>query len=268
LPFSLGTWRPDGIAPAYLVSRYGGLTFVSPQGQLAGVLQPGGYVISDVLSRGVDFDEDGRDEQVCLARGVLLHIQGPPDPRSVSWEGQPDHPEIYHAVQVAEPAWEPDIEGPETLVFQPCSWMSRRMVVVARSNYLGLYDGKLKKWQYQWVSPSRCEAADFACRAGLLRLVVATADQVLWEFDWDSSSLLPRISSRFLSRRVRRLQLTDRGILLVDSRGILVLPTRGQENLVASGDFADAAMVSVQGRPAVLATTQTGDVLRLDYVSP
>lgn len=273
MPYSIGTWRrgSDGTA-ALVVSRYGTLSFIDPQGNFEGVQMPGGYVTPTMLSEGVDFDGDGSEEQLVLSRGNLLQVHGDNTPYVTQPNGSQFYPQVYKVKRLKDLAWTGVIDGPQPIAFESFDWAgTRRTVFVARNNYLGVYDGKLNKWAFGWVPLTKLTGAALAESTGnKLTIVAATADGLLWRMSW--TSILndkPKFSVKALADPARRVAGTPEGsgpIVIVGEAGLYRMNQPGQLEKIADGSFVDARFLpaDADGRSAVVATTGQGKVVRYD----
>lgn len=273
MPYSIGTWRSDSDGTASLVvSRYGTLSFIDPQGNFEGVQMTGGYVTPTMLPEGIDFDGDGAEEQLVLSRGNLLQVHGDNSPYVTEPNGGQFYPQVYKVKRLQELAWTGAIDGSRPLAFEPFEWAGAdRTVFVARDNYLGVVDGKLNQWAFGWVPLTKLHDAALAESTGkALTIVASTADGLLWRMSWHSIlNDKPKFSVEALADPARRIAGTPEGsgpVVIVGSEGLYVMDEPGRLRRIADGSFVDAAFLPADagGRSAVVATTSRGEVVRYD----
>ncbi len=271
MPFALGFWRPgpDG-ACKMVVARYHSFSFLDAAGRLEGVLMTGSYVQPGLLPRGVDFDRDGVEEQLCIARGALFHLDGSPKPEVRDPGGAKFYPQVYAARRIRAPVWDRRLNGGPIRCVQLLPWGDgRRFALIARDDYLGVYDGRKRRWAFTWtpVTTLRCAAVTQAGSQNL-RVLAVSADDLLWELWWSGDlSKLAEFRATHLPDRVVACSAgaAGCGALLCADRGLYLFLPQGRLTRIAPGRFADARWLPRPGRPpGVVALTGDGDVVRFD----
>ncbi|MGC9318950.1 MAG: hypothetical protein ACP5KN_13035, partial [Armatimonadota bacterium] len=268
MPYSLGLWRrgPDRAA-RIVVSRYCAFSFLDERGEFEGVLMAGGYVTPELLPEGLDFDGDGRDEQVCLARGTVWRISGTSEPYVSEPEGEMFYPQVYRAEALREPAWSAHIDGPRTFVFEPVRGEDPpRHVLVVRQNYVGGYDGREHRWAFTWAPLVDMTAA--TCRQspdGLIEVAAVTRDGVLWTFRWHGDlEQAPERDARPVSATVTAMSAGADGELVLATPYGLVLERDGQGARILDGAFTDVALLGGRVADGIIAARDDGRIVRLD----
>ena len=267
MPFALGLWRPgtDG-RNRIVVARYHCFSFIGDKGQFEGVLMLGSYVQAGLLPYGIDFNRDGVQEQLCISRGALMHLDGEAEPEVRDPGGARFYPQVYSAKRVRAPTWDQRLNGGPILAFKALPWGdgAPRYVLVVRDDYLGIYDGLERKWAFTWVPVVSLRAAAVAgSNQDSLRLLAVTADDLLWELKWEGRlDKLASFETRPLPDRVNRIrtspQLPNQALLAGD-RGLYLLQGNDSLALVARGSIRDAHFLS---NDQVVAVSKDGEVLR------
>jgi hypothetical protein len=272
MPYDFGLWRPDaGGKRKMVVSRYGACSFLDRAGDFEGVLAIGGYVTPAMLPYGIDFNGDGRDEQLCLVRGAVVHLDGDPTPTVRDPAGAYFYPQVYSSTRVAEPAWDTRIDGSPVMLFKPLAWGGgpRTYVLVVRDNYLGIYDAAERKWAFTWVPLVGIRsAAVISSEASRVTLLALTADDLLWKLDWkDNLGTLASFHAAPTEDTIRRMTAdpgTPGVALLCGAKGLYQL-TGDEWTRIAGGSFQFAeAIPGRDGRiDSVVAIDTSGRVARM-----
>jgi hypothetical protein len=277
MPFSVGAWRQSpGAAPTFVVARYHSFSFLDSKGKLEGVLSDGSYVQPAMLPMGIDFNGDGAQEQICVARGNVIQVYGPQDKRVEEPNGFYFYPQVYHIKKLGEPAWDDRLDGAPILAFEPIQTgriteQRPRYIVIAREQYIGVYDGLEKKWAFTWAPlvPLRA-AAVVEQDPRHLRILAAAEDNSLWDLHLGGS--LEKIESF----NVNRLPDTVNQIaadpsmpgtaLLAANHGLYRLEKDLSLTRLAKGAFVDVLKISegVNKTDSIVAVTRGGSVRRLD----
>ncbi|MEA3401463.1 MAG: hypothetical protein U9R79_09520 [Armatimonadota bacterium] len=268
MPYSMGLWRrgPDGAAKI-VVSRYCAFSFLDERGEFEGVLHAGGYVTPELLPEGLDFDGDGRDEQVCLSRGTVWRISGSSEPHVAEPEGELFYPQVYRAEALREPAWSAHIDGPRTFVFEPVRGEdASRHVLVVRQNYVGMYDGREHRWTFTWAPLVDMTAATSRqSEDGLIEVLAVTRDGVLWTFRWDGDPEQgPERDARPIAVTVTAMAAGADGELLLATPEGLVLERDGRSGRILDGAFTDVALLGRRAADGIIAARDDGRIIRLD----
>ncbi len=271
-PFAIGPWRPAGSAPGLAVARYHCFSFIGADGKLEGVLMNGSYVQPAMLSRGIDFDADGHEEQLCLGRGVLFRLHGPLDQRVEDPNSSTFFPQVYHAERLPEPAWEDRIDGAKPLVFQSVkvggsSEGRPRFVMSVRDNYCAMYDGTSNRWAFSWVPLVSIRAAAVV-RDEPDRVAIAaiTEDGFLWRLEFGSDpSKLAKFSVHPLSVELNDVAAVNGGpgqLVLAGRQGLYLCNEEGSLSQIAQGSFLEARPATPAG--GIIAVGQDGSIQRFD----
>lgn len=268
MPFAMGLWRPnaDG-ARKFVISRYGSLAFLDEQRRLEGVLMFHAYASPGMLPRGVDFDGDGKEEMLTLERFNLVHTGGDAKP-SVRGGGAPQFwPQVYEHLAVTNPKVGESslLSGAPIHFFEVLNHFGGqpRFAFIARGDYVGLYDGKDRKWAMAWRPPAPISAASVVREtAERFELCLTTVDGLLWSITWDARRPgRPAISITPLPLAVRQIQPgpdRDGSAVLAAEEGVFLRAADGSLSQIARGAFERVAWVS----PAQIAASNArGQVL-------
>ncbi|MCC6683042.1 MAG: hypothetical protein IT445_19260 [Phycisphaeraceae bacterium] len=272
MPYSIGLWRLTPQQPAGLiVSRYGWFSFIDHDGRFDGLLTAGSYVMPRLLAEPLDFNGDGTLEQLCLSSGRIWKVSGPRDERIPQPGGYYYYPQVYHTQGVEEPVSMPmSVEGPRVFTMQSLALAGgNRYVLVARSNYLGIYDARTNQWCFTWIPLVEITAStvvrdtDDSCIA-----LAVTRDRMLWQLEWNSDP------SRLSAHRADSFPDDLRGMapmkepgnaLLCGTKGLHVRMQDGTLIQIADGPFANVIdnqtnVVAVRDDGSVIQLTPTGDI--------
>lgn len=272
-PYGIGLWRPDAQGRhKIVVPRYGGVSFLDENGEFEGLLAVGGYASSAILPYGIDFNGNGQEEQLILERFRVVHLDGEAIPYISEPGGSRYFPQVYVGQMISQGDSPASLTGARVLVFEALPWGSgNRYVAVVRETFVGIYDARARNWVFRWhpVAPLR-SAAITRAHADRLRIVAATADNLLWELDWRGTlESLHQFKARPLSDSPRRMHanpaLTD-CVLLPGRHGLYLLAGSSELFKLAAGAFHDSRFIrDGEHEPiSIVATTRSGDVLRLD----
>ncbi len=272
LPYSFGLWRGGvGQGRKMIMARYGWMSFLDHEGKFEGVLSMGGYVTPALLAQGIDFDQDGTEEQLCLARGVVLQIDGEPEPTVRDPGGHLFYPQVYSVSRTLEPAWDRRIDGPRVILFRPLiqEGVRARYVLIVRENYMGIYDGLEKKWAFAWKPTVSIQSAALSqWKAGDLGVTILTRDDLLWRLRFkDGLKELSDYSVRPLGYTFSAIAAQEDGkeeILLSGNEGLFLM--RGSDKLrrIAEGVFQTAQFLP-GGQMAIIAITAKGEIIRMEW---
>jgi hypothetical protein len=276
-PFSVGLWRQSAAsAPSWVIARYHCFSFLNNDGTFEGLLQEGSYVQPVMLPEGIDFNGDGKQEQLCLGNFVIQKLSGPLDRRISEPTGNLFYPQIYHTQRLAEPASSGHgVDGSPVRMFQPVqierSAPTRpRYVAVAREPYVALYDGLKNTWAWSWAPlVSVRAAAVVADTPQHLRILAATEDGLLWDLNFDGATARPsKFNAKAFPGQINRIAPdTDGAVLIAANSGLYRLDTRDNLQLIAPGPFTDARPTPGAAN-SILAVQGDGEVLRLDPAKP
>ena len=232
------------------------------------MLSLGSYVQAGLLPYGIDFDRNGSQEQLCISRGALMHLDGEAKPEVRDPGGSRFYPQVYAAKRVPAPTWDQRLNGGPILAFEPLPWGddTPRYVLITRDDYLGIYDGMERKWVFTWVPVVSLRTVAIAGSGrDRLRLLAVTADDLLWELKWEGRlDQLASFETRSLPDRVSRARTSPRlqdYALLAGVRGLYLLRGLDDLALIANGPFRDAQFLS-DGQ--VVAVGKDGVVSRFD----
>lgn len=275
MPYAVGLWRRDDQGVAKLVvSRYCSFSFLDQQDQFEGVLWASGYVPPSLLPEGIDFDQDGVDEQLCLANGVVYRLQGTNEPVVLDPEdpeGSRYYPQVYAWEQLFEPAVSKALDGARIHVFEAIPFDGGiRYVLVVRDGYLGIYDGREHRWAFEWVPLVQCSsAAVVKADDNHLSVVVVTADGLLWQLHWqDCLDKLAGFESQRLPDHIARVRAAEPvgKALLAGETGLYILRVNNQLDRIAAGPFHDARNLPAKDGHAasIVAVAADGHIIRLD----
>ncbi len=276
MPYSIGAWRPDAQGHRkLLVSRYCAYSFLDQKGQFEGVLHNVGihnvgYVIVRVLPHGIDFNGDGREEQLALGLEALHHLDGEATPVIPEPDGDRFYPQIYGEKTLSVPATGGTVDGAQPLLFEPVALGSDatpRFVLVARANYLALYDARRCCWAFEWKPAVDLASATVVDdTAGRLILLTATRDGRLWRLELCASPEVTLVSvvSRYLPETIRRLRQAGSGsVFACGADGLYLLDADLTPRRIAGGGWQDALQLPGPERP-IIAATDCGEIVRLD----
>ena len=210
--YSLGVWR----TPAQLIApRYGQLSFYGNKGEFTGLLQAGTYGMPYILDRGCDFNGDGVEEQIALGANTLIHIDGT-DKSFVRASGSPVFwPEVFSRTECSYPVdWNINFGtyGAKVHCFKQLDFGTGKFVPVVTRTYLGVYDGKSRKYAYIRVPLSPISAADIA-RTGpsAWKGVISQEDNSITVFDWNENMAAPVLSKLSVPDEINAVHITKSG---------------------------------------------------------
>jgi len=267
LPFSIGLWRPDADGHRRIaIGRYGGFTFLNPDLTFEGLLNFKGYGTPGLLAEGVDFGR-GRQEQVAVERARFLQLGGSEksavrDPGGTRfWE---ESYEVLKSILENDGPSLP-LAGMPILRYELLPGLSRepRFLLLARGATFTLYDGRKQASHYQWHSQAPLRGvAVLEQSEARLRLLVATADHLLWEFDWNNGmERPPSVHGRLSPFPITFIAEAGEGIaLLAGPQGVYRFTEAGKMEQIAKGAFVSAALVSEKSNIVAAATT-SGEVV-------
>lgn len=273
MPYSIGLWRPDANGRRKIVvSRYCNFSFIDQQSRFEGVLLDGGYVTPGMLKYGIDFNGDGKEEQVCLTHGTVIHLDGDDTPTIRDPGGDVFYPEVYDYSYLNEPDAHDSLDGARVKIFKPLPWGNAsaiRYILVVRENYLGIYDGKLKKWAFTWVPDVQLSAAAIVrTDSQTLQILAISRDNLLWQINWrDKIDGIERFTVRPLNQSVNAIAVSPENpnlALVAGESGLYLLEGLDKLSLIALDGCYDVKWL---GKSAI-ATTTDGRVIRLDPLSP
>ena len=273
MPYSLGLWRSDAAGrPRLVVSRYCAYTFIDPAGDFEGLLSTYDYVLARLLDRGCDFDEDGVEEQLCLGKYGLTHLDGSPEPYVTDPEGHLFYPQVYRAQRISAPGVAGrTVDGLRVHLFEPVLFGGTppRFVLAVRESCVGIYDGRRRKWVFAWTPPVRIRAATVLNQTpDRLEVAVSTDGDLLWQLRWqDSLDTLAGFRTRPFGGTVADLAPSSsapRALLIAADTGLFRLEAFETLTCVAAGAFQAVRGIPLSTGEAVVAATARGAVVRLD----
>ena len=268
LPFSVGLWRPNAAGERRVViGRYGAFTFLNPDLSFEGVLNTGGYGMPGLLAEGLDFGH-GEEEQVAIDRWHLRQLGGPGEPTLRDPGGAKFWKQTYELLKesvIGNAISSAPLAGPPLLRYEPLPGLSGqpRFLLLARGTSLALYDGRRRAFHYQWGSQAPLKGVAILEQTPTrLRLLAATADSLLWEFDWKNGlESPPSVHARLLSMPVTSLRECGTGrALLAGPGGLFGFSDENGIEAIAAGAFRDAALLS-ETPETVVAATERGEIL-------
>lgn len=275
MPFAMGLWRPNANgAYKFVISRYGSHAFLDENRRLEGLLRFPSYASPGMLSRGQDFDGDGREEILTLERFNLVHIGGDAKPTIGDPDGAIFWPEVYENLFVGGPKGVSTtlLAGAPIYCFETLQKFSGnpRFVFVARGNYVGLYDAVERKWNLYWRPPAPVSAAAIVRETkDRFELCLATVDGLFWDITWDARRPgRPAISVNPIPLLVRQIQAGpdhDGLAVIAAAEGLYLRHPDARISKAADGAFHSAALVSAK---QIAASTERGDVLGFSLVTP
>ncbi len=271
LPFSIGLWRPEGEgAREVVVGRYGGFTFLNPDLSFKGVLYAAGYGTPGLLPEGANFGRGKGEEQVVAERQRLWLLGGSGKPTARTPGGpqfwKQAH-EVLHSVTEGRDQGTP-LSGAPILRFELLAGVSEtpRYVLLARGGALTLYDAQRQAFAYRWASGAPMKGvAILEQTATCLRLLVATADFLLWELEWrEGLAKPPRVHTRLFPAPVSSLCEGGGGsALLAGPEGLYRISPQGEATQIAEGAYRTVAPLRTGSQEEVVAATELGEVISL-----
>ena len=276
MPYAVGLWRPDANGRwKIVISRYHALSFVDEQGRFEGVLMAGGTVTPGLLPYGIDFDGDGKQEQVCIANGTVIHLDGDDTPTVRDPGGALFYPQVYDAASYTRaPASEETTDGSKLYMFKPLNWGggSKRYLIVVRESYLGIYDGLKREWAFTWVPETRLLTAAIAEQGpDKLRVMAVTDDKLMWDLTWQLKlNKLSSFSTFTLPLKASSIDVNDqRQVVLCGRRaGLFLYDGKDKISVIAKGQFQDAVWLAngAKTEKSVIAVTGDGEIVRFKRV--
>jgi hypothetical protein len=258
---------------------------VDEAGRFEGVLCPGDYVLTRLLPYGVDFNGDGREQQLCL--GVfdyslaqmwicmtqgIAQLDGDAKPYVTQPNGGMFYPQIYSARQTLARGAVPTVDGAPVRLFTvvPFGKDAPRYVVAVQDTYVGVYDGREKKWAFLWtpVVPIRAAAVTDAA-ADHLTVVLCTEGNLLWQLNWkerpDKLASFKAIPFDDRATALRAIPGAPGGFLIAGAKGLYRADSFKNIQRLAVGGWQDAQVLpTAGGQEAVVAVTADGEVVRLE----
>ena len=272
MPFAVGLWRPDANGRQKIViSRYHAISFVDAQDRFEGVLMAGGTVTPGLLPYGIDFNGDGKQEQVCLASGTVIHLDGDDTPTVRDPGGNVFYPEVYNHNQLVEP----DSDRSRVILFESLPYgdtATARYLLVVRETYIGIYDGLKREWAFTWVPETRLLAAAIAEQGpDKLRVMAVTDDKLMWDLTWKSKlNKISSFSTFILPLKVSSIDVNDQreAVLCGQGSGLLLYDGKDKISAIAKGQFQDAAWLAngAETKKSVIAVTGDGEIIRFKRV--
>lgn len=181
-----------------------------------------------ILSRGCDFNGDGVEEQVALGPNTLVHIDGT-DKSYVRAPGSHIFwPEVYSKTECGYPvSWNINFGtyGAKVLCFKQLDFGTGKYVPVVARTYLGIYDGKTRKYVYVRVPLSPISAADIV-RTGpsAWKGVISQEDNSVTVFDWKQTLSSPVLSKLSIPDEINAVHITKSGrVFLAGNKGLYEL---------------------------------------------
>ncbi len=272
LPFSVGLWRPDAQGRRQtIVSRYGAYSFLDPEGRFEGLLTVGDYVLARLLPYGVDFDGDGREEQLCLGKWGLTHLDGDASAYIAEPDGAKFFPQIYKARVIPGKGGGGHVDGTPIRLFEVVPFGSiqgrPRYVLVVRESVVALYDPIARKAVFAWTPAVSIRAAAVSQTTDdRLVLAVSTDDNLLWELSWQNGEAAALSSFQAISfpDQINALVGVPDRVLWIGADGGLYR-LEDFRNLTRVDAGAYQALCPLPGAPAALvAATAEGEIVRFD----
>ncbi len=223
--YCLGAWRN----PVQLIApRYGQLSFYGNKGDFTGLLYGGTYGMPHILNRGCDFNGDGVEEQIALGPNTLVHIDGT-DKSYVRAPGSHIYwAEVYSKTECVYPvSWNINFGtyGARVLCFKQLDFGTGKYVPVVARTYLGIYDGKARKYVYVRVPLSPISAADIV-RTGpsAWKGVISQEDNSVTIFDWKQTLSNPVLAKLSVPDEINAIHITKSGrVFLAGNKGLYEL---------------------------------------------
>jgi len=166
------------------------------------------------------------------------------------------------------------VDGTKIHFFDPVRLAGTRYVLIVRSNYLALYDGRQRTWAFTWTPAVAITAAVVTeDRPDRLCVAVATEDRRLWKFRWgDDPQRLADFATQPMDDIIRRLRpnpCIEGEMLACSDTGLFIISETLASARIATGAYQDAVMVCPdQGvSPVVIAVSQQGEVLRMSSLA-
>ncbi|HWL51068.1 MAG TPA: hypothetical protein VNQ90_01435 [Chthoniobacteraceae bacterium] len=269
LPFSVGLWRPDTDGQrGIIISRYGGFTFLKPDLSFEGVLNvSGGFGTPGLLATGIDFG-NGQEEQVVVERQRLWQLGGSGKPTVRDPGGSQFWEQTYELLkstfdQASESA---PISGMPILRYEPLFGVTEhpRYLLLARGTSLTLYDAKKRVFRYRWNSPAPLKGVAILEQSrDRLRLLVSTADFLLWEMDWKNGlEGEPSFSAGMLDAPIVSIsEATGGTAFLAGPEGLYRFTDAAGLEQIARGAFQSVNLPS-DDPETVVAATEKGEITR------
>ncbi len=267
LPFAIGLWRPNAAGESRIViSRYGGFTFLNPDLSLEGVMNSSGYATPGLLAHGADFGS-GEEEQVVAERLRIWQIGGSGTPVVRDPGGAQFWKQTYQLLKSIPETHISSVPlaGAPIIRFELLSGVSEkpRYILLIRGSAVSLYDAAQKRTAYEWAAQAPLHGSAILEQSpGRLRLLVATADSLLWEFDWQNGiESAPNLRARELTLPVSALHEAGRGTALISGpTGLYRYNSDGAVEKIAPGDYQTA--VALPGSPdRIIAADGSGNVI-------
>ncbi len=195
--YAIGSWRGGDL----IGTRYGQLSFFDAKGGLTGILKTGSelYSLPHILDRGVDFNGDGEVEQLVLGTGYLVHVDGKVDSRVRSPGSHIFWPEVFKSTQVRLPmGWDISLGtwGPKVYVFKVIHAGKQPYAVVISRTYLGIYDGKNRKFVSIWLPLAPVNAADIVQTGNRWLAAVSQDDGMISIMEWRTDPAKMEVTAR------------------------------------------------------------------------
>ena len=118
-------------------------------------------------------------------------------------------------------------------------------MLVARSNYLALYDTHAAAWAFSWTPlVDLCAAAVVRDSENVLQVLAFTRDRLLWQLTWEGdAATLSAYQANHLDDDLRAVVMCDGGegaSILCGAMGLYRRNGEGRISRIAEGDFSDA----------------------------
>lgn len=269
LPFSIGTWRPDASGQRRLViGRYGGFSFLKPDLSFEGLLAVSGYATPGLLAEGVDFGS-GVEEQVAAERLRFWHLGGTDQPTRRDPGGHQYWPQVYDLLKTVkeDESSKVPLAGMPIRRYELLDRVTEhpRYILLARGTTLSIYDGKAKEIHYSWTPAAAIRDLAITTQShGKLGLVIATADSLLWQLQWEQGlDAKPTATARVFPDSIHALrEAPDGSLLIAGAQGLYhYQPSDGTCRRIAQGAFRAVAPGVSPGGVTAVAATETGEVL-------
>lgn len=255
LPASADTRSPAGFAMA----RYWWASFFNEDGRVLGHNIIYGYWTNDILPYGLPQDRSGLPLTAMMTSETLLLVYPTDQPQAIKRDGMEEKDYLHRIDIVRLPVEGPLLSGSPTLFFESDTLPGHSpSILVARENFVGIYDIATHKWVFSWQPPIPLTAA--AVVAASRRMIVATRDGIVREIDFSEDWHSQGHRETQLSSVVRSIRADQDGKSwwLATSGGLWSL-LNGSVAAIASGSFTD--ILEVPGDlVTVVATTEDGRV--------